>query len=88
MCSVGLKHPILYLMNVPPPRRGWRLDRGALKAHIDAYDDMTYAERARHFGVSESCIWYGLRQLKISRKKNDEACRTQPYEKASVSEDS
>ncbi len=70
----------------PGPRCGWRLDREALRAHVEAHDDMTYAERARHFGVSESCIWYGLRRLGISRKKNDEVRGAQPYEKEGVFE--
>ena len=30
----------------------------------------TQNERATHFGVSRHCIWYGLKQLNITRKKS------------------
>ena len=48
-----------------------KLNLKALAVHVDQYPDMTQAERAHHFKVSRHCIWYTLRKLKISRKKND-----------------
>lgn len=65
----------------PGPCKGWRLDKEALLAHVKTHNEMTYEERAKHFGVSRSCIWYGLRQLKISRKKKYEVCGARPNEK-------
>lgn len=53
------------------PRGPHKLDLKALSDHVDEHPDMTQAERALHFGVSRHCIWYNLRKLKISRKKND-----------------
>lgn len=53
------------------PREPHKLNLKALAAHVDKYPDMTQAERALHFEVSRHCIWYNLRTLKISRKKND-----------------
>ena len=54
----------------PGPRQARKLDREALRTHVKEHDDMTQKERARHFGVSRHCIWYALRQIKVSRKKN------------------
>lgn len=53
----------------PGPRGAHKLDREALKAHVEEHADMTQKERAQHFGVSRHCVWYALRQLKSSRKK-------------------
>lgn len=33
------------------------------------FPDQTQAERASHFGVSEFCVYYGLKTLGITRKK-------------------
>lgn len=70
----------------PGPKGARKLDLEELDAHVQAFDDMTQAERARHFGVSRHCVWYNLRRLKISRKKNDALQAAQPYEKEGVSE--
>ena len=45
------------------------LDEAALKKHVADFPDLTQSERAVHFGVSRSCIGYGLRKLGITRKK-------------------
>ena len=55
----------------PGPRSPRKLELKALQAHVEDYPDETHSERAIHFGVSRHCIWYNLRKLKISRKKND-----------------
>lgn len=69
----------------PGPRRPSKLDWEALRAHVEAHDDMTQAERAKHFGVSRHCIWHALRQMNLTRKKNDGVQAAQPYEKKGVS---
>jgi transposase len=53
----------------PGPRGPHRLDSNALKQHVADFPDDTQIERAAHFGVSKSCIWYALGQLNITRKK-------------------
>ena len=53
------------------PREPRKLNLKALNVHVDQYPEMTQSERAHHFKVSRHCIWYNLRKLKISRKKND-----------------
>ena len=54
----------------PGPRRPRCLDPDALRKHVTEFPDQTYAERAAHFGVSKSCIGYGLKNIGCTRKKN------------------
>lgn len=72
----------------PGPRRAHKLDREVLIAHVEEHGDMTQKERARHFGVSRHCMWYALRQIRVSRKKNDGLHGAEPYEKEGVSSSS
>ena len=53
----------------PAPRRPRTLDPDALRKHVADFPDQTYAERAAHFGVSKSCIGYGLKNIGCTRKK-------------------
>ncbi len=53
----------------PGPRQPRLLDPVALAKHVKAHPNQTLDERARHFGVSKSCIAYGLRSLSHTRKK-------------------
>ena len=54
----------------PGPREPRLLDPVALAEHVKAHPDQTLKERARHFGVSRSCIAYGLPRLGYTRKRN------------------
>ena len=54
----------------PGPRKPRLLDPVALTEHVKAHPDQTLGERAKHFGVSASCVAYGLRRLGYTRKKN------------------
>ena len=54
----------------PGPRGPRTLDLQALEKHVVDFPDETQAERAAHFGVSEFCVYYGLKTLRITRKKN------------------
>ncbi len=54
----------------PGPRGPRCIDYKALEQQVKDYPDQTMIERAAHFGVSKYCIWYGLRKLGISRKKD------------------
>ncbi len=56
-----------------PKRHGPRqrkLDRAALRHHVRQHPDATLNERAQHFGVRINAIWYALRQMKVTHKKN------------------
>ena len=80
-----LKSEDLSSYQKPGPKGARKLDLRALTSYVEAHNDATQAELARHFGVSRNCIWYNLQRLKISRKKNDAVHATRHYEKASVS---
>ena len=54
----------------PGPRGPRCLDLDALKSHVGDHPDQTLSERARHFGVSTFCIWYSLKRIGCTRKKN------------------
>ncbi len=59
--------------DLAPKRHGPRqrkLDRVALRQHVTHHPEATLKERAQHFGVAINAIWYALRQLKVTRKKN------------------
>ena len=65
-----LKAPDPLTPQKPGPRGPMCIDYNALKQHVQDFPDQTHIERAAHFGVSHYCIWYGLRKLGISRKKD------------------
>ena len=55
----------------PGPRAPRVLDPTALAQHVLDFPDQTLSERARHFQVSKSSVWYGLGKLGYTRKKTD-----------------
>lgn len=48
----------------------WKLSPEVLEAHVAQYPDAYQHERAMALGVSNYVVWYGLKRLKLSRKKN------------------
>lgn len=54
----------------PGPKTSAKLDWVALRQQVQAQPAATQQERAAHFGVSRHCIWYALRQMKLTYKKN------------------
>lgn len=69
----------------PGPKKSHKLDWEELRLHVEQHEDMTQAQRARHFGVSRFCIWNALRKMALTRKKNDGLQRAQSYAKKKVS---
>jgi len=47
-----------------------KIDMCKLKADVEKNPDAYLSERAEHFDVSISCIFYALKRLDISYKKN------------------
>lgn len=47
-----------------------KVDMEALRKDVEAYPDQFQYERAKKFGVSQSAIFYALKRLEISYKKN------------------
>lgn len=58
------------LKPVKVKRRQRKLDWEALKKDIQEHPDDKLADRAKKFGVKISSIWYALKQMRITRKKN------------------
>ena len=47
-----------------------KLNMNALRSDIQTYPDAYQFERAQRLGVSRSCIFYALKRLKVTYKKN------------------
>jgi len=45
-----------------------KIDTAALARHVKEYSDAKLSERAAHFGVHTSAIWYQLRKMKLVKK--------------------
>ena len=50
-------------------RRHRKLDWKALEEDIKERPDAKLRDRAKHFGVHTSAIWYAIKQMNITRKK-------------------
>jgi len=72
----------------PGPKGPNKLDWVSLRCNVEDYDDLTYKERARHFGVSYYCVWYAMNKMGLTRKKNDRLQAAKHYEKKIVSSSS
>lgn len=77
--------------SLDPAKQGcpapWKLSPEALTAHVAAHPDAYQHERAEALGVSEYVIWYGLKRLKLSRKKNAAVQRKELRLSQSVQQD-
>jgi transposase len=51
-------------------RRHRKLNWQALARHVEEHPEAILRERAAHFGVQINSIWYALRQMQLSHKKN------------------
>lgn len=55
----------------PPPKiRNRKIDKTALRHHVEEYPDMFLRERAAHFGVAISSMSEMLSKMKIGKKKS------------------
>ena len=54
----------------PPTTRYRKIDKDALKRHIEEFPDMFLRERAVHFGVAISSMSLALKKLKIHKKNS------------------
>lgn len=59
-------------------RRSGKLDWEALRAHVRDNNDALLKERAAHFGVHINAIWYALREMKLTHKKNTSVSTKRP----------
>ena len=56
--------------------RSTKIDMEALKRDVDEYPDAYQFERATRLGVSEYCVWYALKKLNITYKKNSKSSQS------------
>ena len=68
----------------PHPRHTRKVDKLALKRHVQAFPDAMLSERAQLFGVATSTIWYHLKLMKFSRKKNIKVSRKESFQARKV----
>lgn len=62
-------------------RRRRKLDWKALEQHIKDKPGAKLKDRAEHFGVYPSAIWYAQKQMNITRKKNSKGIESVTIEK-------
>lgn len=61
-----------------------KLDMDALRSDIEKYPDAYQFERAKRLGVSRSCIFYALKRLKVTYKKNPKSPKSMRRQKTSL----
>ncbi len=49
-----------------------KLDKEALRKDVEENPDAKLADRAEKLGVKTNTVWYALKKMKITRKKNAE----------------
>ena len=64
--------------------RSTKIDMEALKRDIETYPDAYQYERAERLGVSEYCVWYALRRLSVTYKKNPQSSQGMPRKKVYI----
>ena len=58
--------------------RSTKIDMEALKLDIEQYPMPANMSRATRLGVSAYCIWYALKRLNVTYKKNSAASKGNP----------
>lgn len=58
--------------------RSIKIDIEALKRDVEQYPDAYQHERAARLGVSDYCVWYALKRLGVTYKKNTSASKGNP----------
>ena len=52
------------------PKKPYKTNRDLLSKHLSKSPDKTITELAKALGVSRNAVWYNLKIMKITRKKN------------------
>ena len=66
--------------------RGWlKIDIKKFEQDLKSNPDSYQYERAERFGVSKAAIWYALKRLKVTYKKNFKTPRSQRISEAKTS---
>lgn len=74
---IWLQSKTPYTSKIPGPRKPHKLDWEALRRYAEKNDDAFLKEMAEEFKVGITAVWYALKKMKISRKKNHTLRRSQ-----------
>ena len=55
-----------------------KIDKEALRRHVQLYPDALLRERAELFGVRINAVWSMMRKMKLTHKKSDALQREKP----------
>ena len=55
-----------------------KIDKEALRRHVQQYPDALLRERAELFGVRINAVWSMMRKMKLTHKKSDALQREKP----------
>jgi len=55
-----------------------KIDKEALRRHVQLYPDALLRERAKLFGVRINAVWSMMRKMKLTHKKSDALQREKP----------
>ena len=58
--------------------RNRKIDKEALRRHVQLYPDALLRERAELFGVRVNAVWSMMRKMKLTYKKSDALQREKP----------
>lgn len=86
--SEGSVHNWLKRDNLAPTkvkRRDRKLNWKALEQHIKDEPNTKLKDRAEHFGVHTTAVWYAIKQMNITRKKTAKVSRAQSSRETAVS---
>ena len=62
----------------PSSVRNRKIDREALRRHVQQNPDALLRERAEFFGVRINAVWSMMRKMKLTHKKSDALQREKP----------
>lgn len=83
-CQTPEKHQA----DKPGPKGSWKLDMAELEQRVAAKPDSYQRELAKALGVTQPRICQSLKQLRLSRKKNDAVSRKKRRISQDISGDS
>ncbi len=59
-------------------QRNRKIDKEALRRHVQLNPDALLRERAEHFGVHINAVWSMMRKMDLTHKKSDALQREEP----------
>jgi transposase len=80
--GIGKASLVRWKKNIEPQKRrnkpATKIDMDALRKDVEKYPEAYQYERAKRFAVTASSIWYALKRLGVTYKKNPETSQGGP----------